>query len=524
MFIKIFNFTKLNIVSNQTFLLKETICTRNRNYLLGNVFEFIQQDMIIRIESLKIELEKIEINLFEKIFRTRANLAKKCRKSFKSIRISKNDQLDNNCKLKFIRKVETFTKNANYLNKKLNCECINVRSSDNKNSINNLDLSTEIKSFQDLIRLIKNIRNSNFSNELNAEGNTIVTVLRKPKRVDISSNNIVASLITKSLIGYLNCKTSPVFLEKRLLTANSSISVKVLNLAGYLKSACGLAEILNSKQKYELIITDFATDAVKYFKRYEPHLVDETEMTKSVTRFNNFKLKKLYAICTDFEFDENQSMSKNDNLYICDMELQRVLIFDFTMIKLKRILNGAKSKVKSEEDEFSCPRDICYFNQMIYVLDQGKKLVNIFSKQGDFVRDFDYNTQSEFSIENAWSVRVNSNAIAIIDWKEKVCLFDFDFNLRTILRYPEVTSMCLLNDCFFQKNTEPHLKLFLHSEKGDLIVYKVFNDSKQTKEPVLIFKNNYVSLKYRSEFMIYASTHKVILTLGWSKSIAIVEF
>ena len=90
--------------------------------------------------------------------------------------------------------------------------------------------------------------------------------------------------------------------------------------------------------------------------------------------------------------------------------------------------------------EFDCPRDVAYFNKKIYVLDQGTNSIDIFTDDGCFIQSFYFNKKSNFLIQMAWSVRVNSNLIAIIDWMSKIYLFDFDFNLIACIEQINVTS------------------------------------------------------------------------------------
>jgi hypothetical protein len=60
--------------------------------------------------------------------------------------------------------------------------------------------------------------------------------------------------------------------------------------------------------------------------------------------------------------------------------------------------------------------------------------------------------------------------------------------------------------------------LYAHCENGDFICYK-FGEN-----PTLIYKHNFNSLKYSSEFMIFTSNQKFVLSLGWAKSLALVDF
>jgi hypothetical protein len=353
-------------------------------------------------------------------------------------------------------------------------------------------------------------------------------VFKRPNPFPFVENK--SSLVAKTVIGYLSCQTNPLAIDERLHPEKDTFRVKVVNLRDFLVSACGMAEIFTSKQKYELVVTDFNNGSVKFFRKFDMHLVNETEMTQVVKKTGYFKFKGfgLYPICTDLELVEQTRVTKPcENVYVCDMDLPRVLIFDIKMERLKRIIYSTKSVISDPKEEFDCPRDICYYNGFLYVLDQGKKMVNIFTRAGDYVNDFDYEKASGHRIENAWSIRVSKNVVALIDWLQNVYIFDAEFNLRSVISEPCVTSMCLVNDWFndSKDSDDSHVKLFLHTENGDFKVYKVLGDERRASEqPVLILKKHFDRLRYRSEFMIYSWSQQIVMSLGWSKSIAIIDF
>lgn len=174
--------------------------------------------------------------------------------------------------------------------------------------------------------------------------------------------------------------------------------------------------------------------------------------------------------------------------------------------RLKRIVSGTRDKL-----EFECPRDICYYRKYFYVLDQGALSVDKFTHTGDFVDSFYFNETTDL-VMNPWSVRVHENTMAIIDWKQKICIFDLNKVLRHVIDQPAVCSIC-----FISNDLIGSLQLFAHSENGDLRGYEIG----KVIEPRIIYEENLPKLKYRSEFMTYASNQRFLMSFGWAKAIAV---
>ena len=176
---------------------------------------------------------------------------------------------------------------------------------------------------------------------------------------------------------------------------------------------------------------------------------------------------------------------------------------------MKRIVQGTGENLKLE---FECPRDICYFDKHFYVLDQGALSVDRFTHDGDFCDSFYFN-EPVARVENPWSVRVSENTMVLIDWQQKILVFDLNMRLKCTIEQLNVLSMCFIRD-----NVSGGLHLFAHSENGDLKGYKLHDN-----EPEVIFNRNQSKLKIRSEFMLFSSNRKFVLSCGWSKAIAIVD-
>lgn len=252
-----------------------------------------------------------------------------------------------------------------------------------------------------------------------------------------------------SMLGYLNSKYNHFNLKKlNKLKLNRTDFIE-LNV----KSVCGLTDIFyfeSFKKTFQLIISDFASNEIKYLNKFDSYLLKDFQLA-NLNRLNEMRFKNYYSICNNTD-DDNHDLARQ-SIFLCDMELQRVLIFDLKLTKLKRIIQG-KTDTKLE---FECPRDICYYEHKIYVLDQGANSIDIFEENGAFVKSFYFNKTDANLIQSAWSVRVGANLIAIIDWMVRINFFDFDFNLIGTIEQANITSMCLINDSNL---------LFAHSDNG----------------------------------------------------------
>ena len=172
---------------------------------------------------------------------------------------------------------------------------------------------------------------------------------------------------------------------------------------------------------------------------------------------------------------------------------------------MKRIVQGTNIK-----SEFECPRDICYSSNHFYVLDQGSCSVDKFAHAGDFSETLYLNQSSEIFM-NPWSVRVHEETMAVMEWREKVVLFDWSSKqVKWSIQLPYVLTICFIGSSN---------QLFMHSEKGDFMGYQL----DRNLSPRLIYDKKLTNLRSRSEFMIFTSSQRFILSLGWSKAIAIVD-
>ncbi|CAF1021009.1 unnamed protein product [Brachionus calyciflorus] len=428
-----------------------------RERLIRNFIEYIEHNLMVRVESLKFEFDDLEDSLNEKI------------DSYRLKQLGENTQVRDKLE-KIVEKNSNISKHTFFMLKKC-------------------------KLYEENFISLKEIFNLN---NFKPNGKKSVFDLKK-------------NLPIKSTMGFLQGPMSVLSIEKRL---KIQPNVSLIDLNCFIKSSCGLAEIYDGK-KIQLAMTDYASNDIKIMTKYDSYSLKEIDIV-SIERFRLNKFKCYYAICSNFDLNSLTGLEDDStNVYACDMELHRVLIFDQKISKIRRIITEVPNEYSNDLEEFECPRDICYFNGYFYVLDQGKNVVNIFRKNGDFYKNFYFN-KKEKKVENPWSVRVSNNLLFIINWKESVFVYDFEFNLKYVLDIESVLSMCVVNDYDKQR-----VYAFFHCENGHFIGYKISNDE---QKPEIIFQSFFKNLKYRSEFMIFTSDQKFVISLGWSKLLATIDF
>ena len=454
-------------------------------YVLPNAIEFIEQDIEIRVESLKCEFEKLKLKINEQIEtyikNKREELEKLSDDSIKSLmlldeqikRMSPEELLENQDSI-----IAQFGK---------------IKSDRKKKT---LEIINDILNYDELDA--EKLEREYFQDEITSKIKSLSLYSTKSHCFKRIIKNQTVNEMTDNVIGYLYSRIKYLNLDESSLSSDFEPKIRIIDLSLVLRSICGICEI-----GHDLVISDFASNSLNFVQNFDSFLFTDLEMNKLYKLNDAIKFKQYYAICTD----ENE-----DNLYICDMDLHRVMIFNSKLTKLKKIISGTPNKI-----EFECPRDICYYDKCIYVLDQATNSIDKFTSDGDFVKDFSLKD----IVKNSFSIRIHSNIIAVVNWKESVDLFDIDFNLKEKIMINEILSICLCGN----PNDESRSSFYLvaHCENGDILIYKITNQDNKIEYKQL-FKKNFEKLKHGSEFMIFSKRNMIILSLGWNKSLALLEF
>jgi hypothetical protein len=266
----------------------------------------------------------------------------------------------------------------------------------------------------------------------------------------------------------------------------------IKDFKGKVQSLCVLSA-LNDKK---ILISDY--------KRNELYIFDKNfNEFERVSHVQGFKIRSYYGICTSDDFE---------NIYLCDLEYSRILITNNNFNLIKKIIFKAGSLV----NEFQCARDIVFYSDFLFILDQGLKCVFIFNKYGDFIRMFDLVDRSKMLIElnedsyiqNCMCIGAVDDTIVIMDWKKSLFIYNFDGYLVNMIHHPEITSFCL-----------KHEWLITHGEDGRVTCY--MKDVSKKYNFIKIADRFFQKLKYRSESLILFND-KIVISMGWEKFLAVI--
>ena len=147
------------------------------------------------------------------------------------------------------------------------------------------------------------------------------------------------SLPYRSILGFLSGYNS---LE---ISPESELKLEVIYLGKQLKSCCGIAELFGASKNHQIAMTDYSSNSIKVVSKHESYELTDLQI-EEIEMFRLVKFKNFYAISTDYDETSLRNVDRNKrqmNLFICDMDLNRVLIYDFGIKKLKRIITGIEN-------------------------------------------------------------------------------------------------------------------------------------------------------------------------------------
>lgn len=148
-------------------------------------------------------------------------------------------------------------------------------------------------------------------------------------------------LPNRTVLGHLSGYMPLDFLDREpiKLPRAEPVRVDLIDLGGHVRSCCGLVELYGWPHNHTLAMTDYSSFTIKVLGKCDSHeLVDLTR--HEIDMFRAVKFKNLYALCTDYDETSLLSQRPQMNLFVCDMDLNRVLIYDLTIRKLKKIITG----------------------------------------------------------------------------------------------------------------------------------------------------------------------------------------
>jgi hypothetical protein len=190
-------------------------------------------------------------------------------------------------------------------------------------------------------------------------------------------------------------------------------------------------------------------------------------------------------------------------------------VTDKTFGDVKRVI-GRKGSL---DGHFNHPRDIFHYKNSLYVLDYYNQCVQIFDVDGNYDRKFRLYNISQLPDDNILShqaggvedydiiydpykLAVAENAIAIIDYRTKIFVYNFNGDLKHIVEQRYINNMCFIGSF-----------LVTHGVNGLIRCYDTINYT-------VIFERIVDNLQKESHFLAYFNES---LIFGFHENLAIID-
>lgn len=211
---------------------------------------------------------------------------------------------------------------------------------------------------------------------------------------------------------------------------------------------------------------------------------------------NNIRLKSPTGICTDhFGY-----------LFLCNHDLNQVLIFDRDFKRLVNILTGCNKK------KFDCPIAVATCSNTLYVLDRGNKSVHLFTNSGIFIKSFQPLKIDDNRKLTPLSFPLNISVIyglVAISNMNKLYLYNFKHELIQEIDQPCVSSFCFANRRLLTYNNEGQITCYVeeYEKKQNRLLMckshsKRFETLKQTQVAFMTIFNEKVVMTEKNKKML----------------------
>lgn len=439
----------------------------NSELLINKYFEFIKEDVLIKIESLKSELDQLGDRLI-KLLDTKCSKTKLKLEKFNS-RISQN-----------LNSQETFIQN-----------CKQLLTNKQHDETNSHLLEENMYLCQDNCKKIEL-----YESELNK---ILASVTFKPSELKIDP------ILIGSVEDSLNDDDDDINdypVDQAEITHEVNLSeddFKVINLAKKLEWPCGMCNL----SKSEIALTDNVNNEVV--------LLNTTtyEVIKHIKSIGDVKLTSPFGICYD----------DKDTIYLCDGANHRLLILNKSFTRVKKIIGKKGSLI----GEFNFPLGVCYFNGFIYVSDHDNKRVQVLTHNGDYVKEIKLVknpgkrnvafAKDQDLINSPWCLCVAEDTIAVLDFCENVYFYNFDGHLRHIIQDNTINSICLTDGYLFTHSNDGTLACYEKSTRKSKYDYHLYE---------LISKKTFNDFKAYSAFIIL-NNEKLLISFGEKKFLGLIN-
>ena len=478
---------------------------------MNNYFVLMKEEIAIRIESVKSELDKLS----EQLSKVIDEKNRKMKVNLEKMKSKLKDQTQNS--QKFINNIQSMLAKAEINAEKLEEGMYTCQ--DRIKELNNAD--TEFCKIFKQIKFKPNetVLNASIIGELSdsdestAQTNAVKNNLANSSENTTINNNKVHLVIQKShpnqnllqqqqstqLSDFSESQNSEVFegsSDQDLFSSKFEPNeIKIIEMSKKIEWPCG---IYSSNDK-ELIVTDNVNNEIII-------LNSDLQIVKHIKNVGDVTFSSPFGITSD----------EKDSIFVCDGGNHRLLVFNKNFTRVKKII-GKKGKLNGE---FNFPLGICFYAGLLYVSDHDNRRVQIFTQNGDFSKEIrllknpskkNLFVKDQDLINSPWCLGVVENTIAVLDFCENIYIYNFDGQLRYIIQDTSINSICII-DGF----------LYTHGNNGSFSCYEKSKKKYEQHQYELVYRHQYESLKAYSAFMTHFNNNLVV-SFGEKKFIALID-
>jgi hypothetical protein len=408
---------KLSIrIRNPIFASEE--CVENVSESIDKYFEFLNEDLVIRFDSIQTKLDQLNTYFQTKL----KELKRKCQDSYAAVTDKANESLT-----KYRLFIDKFRSQSDEAN---------------AHAIELIKHSSEIKVLMEKLR--------DFPNSVSFEASSW-----EPDQ------ECIGHLSGDLMLGHTFQRRTPL----------------LYNLKKKMRMPSGMCTLSDNR----LLICDTKS----------AELVQMDTNFDIVSRIKTIGSKVLLqptSVCTD----------EVDNVYITDSTNSLIINCDVNFKMIKHVV-GTPGRGKLQ---FDCPKDICFFNDWVFVLETGNKRVQVLTPDCQFEK-FIYLYTKPYSEDAAdlmaspCKIAVSANTVAVIDEWRYIRLYTFEGSLKQVIDISNagyVQSLCFVNFYLFAHSSNGRLFCFTNIDSSDWqeLFDRSINDCREYSDRIAYFNKKLV--------------------------------
>ena len=482
----------------------------NSELLMNNYFTTMKEEIAIRIDSVKADLDKLSEQLSKLIdeknrkmkvslekmnskLKDQAQTSQKFINNLQSLMIKTEisvDKLEDNMYLCQDRIKELQSADIEFFKifkqikfkpneSELNITIIGELSDLEEQTSTNYSTSSNSTSHPDV--------KTNTNQKVNSNGSTLNSLQQQTSQlIESSESEVFEGSLDNDKYQALAAASSSKYEPNEL---------KIIEMAKKVEWPCGIHSIGDK----DLIMTDNVNNEIII-------LNSELQIVKQIKKVGDVSFSSPFGIASD----------DKDTVYVCDGGNHRVLVFNKAFSRVKKII-GKKGKLNGE---FNFPLGICFYNGLLYVSDHDNRRVQVFTQNGDHTKEIrllknplkkNMFVKDQDLINSPWCLGVVDNTIAVLDFCENIYIYNFEGQLRYVIQDTSINSICILDGY-----------LYTHGNNGSFSCYEKSKKKYEQHQYELVYRHHYDSLEAYSAFMTNFNNNLAV-TFGEKKFIALIS-